>query len=313
MYYSVVAPAKVNFLLKILGVFEDGYHELNMFMERVGLCDELKIRRINSGITLEVLDSKILGSIDNNLAYKAAKLFIERTQIKEGVHIELKKNIPIAAGLGGGSSDAAAVLRALNVMFESELSDSQLAEMGLELGSDVPFFCYKSAAWVKGRGEKVRPVRAKGLNILIVNPKFPLSTPLVYKMWDELQEQNVKNTVISSANSMTISDLIEDSRGLTPLKVDASSALEKSAIGVCFQNDLEMATFKISPEVRDLKERVLALGARMALVSGSGPSVFGMFDSEKSCEVAAMQLPKGFDAWAVKTLSPGVEDPVREE
>jgi 4-diphosphocytidyl-2-C-methyl-D-erythritol kinase len=187
---QILAPAKINLSLKILGRRNDGYHELDTFIAPVSLCDEIKITRrsARTGIEFRCNDPSVPQG-DDNLAVRAAKVFFTATGIEPRISISLKKKIPHGAGLGGGSSDAASVLLALNDLFETKLPREALTEMAEPIGSDAPLFIFQSAALCKGRGEIVTPVKLKDrLHVLLLKPGFGVSTPEAYSYWQRSQE-----------------------------------------------------------------------------------------------------------------------------
>src|SRR5256886_9923533 len=167
---QILAPAKINLSLRVLGKRPDGFHEIETLIAPISLHDKIDIEKQNRWIDFSC-DDPTLSSGEDNLVVRAAKLFFEKTKIKSGVSIKLEKKIPHGAGLGGGSSDAAATLRALNELFETKLSREELAEPGSTIGSDVSFFLFESAAVCKGRGEIVEPAKLKTkLSILLLKP-----------------------------------------------------------------------------------------------------------------------------------------------
>jgi 4-diphosphocytidyl-2-C-methyl-D-erythritol kinase len=182
---QVFAPAKVNLTLKILGLRGDGFHEIETLITPISLCDEIRIEGGGNKKGIEFLcDDPSVPTAEDNLVVRAANLFFEVTGLAPVVSIELKKKIPHGAGLGGGSSDAASTLLALNQLFETELSREALAKMAETLGSDVPFFVSKSAAICRGRGELVTPIQLPGrLSILLLKPGFGVSTEWAYSRW----------------------------------------------------------------------------------------------------------------------------------
>ncbi|MBU0966194.1 MAG: 4-(cytidine 5'-diphospho)-2-C-methyl-D-erythritol kinase [Proteobacteria bacterium] len=252
------APAKINLYLKVLGRRHDGYHELSTWMQKLTLADEITLSSVSMGIKLQCPGSD-LAADESNLVHKAAVLFFKKTGLKIGVEIELVKNIPIAAGLGGGSSDAAAVLTGLNTLFSAGLSDKELMELGLSLGADVPFFVSGcSAAIATGVGEKLAKIDS--LNecwFVLVNPGFPVSTKWVFENFDRAQTVNF--TLTSGDNPYILGREINDS---IPEKLF---------------NDLESVTAARYPEVSKIKKELTDLGASSVLMSGSGPTVFGIF------------------------------------
>jgi 4-diphosphocytidyl-2-C-methyl-D-erythritol kinase len=184
-----LAPAKINLSLRVLGRREDGFHEIETHMVPLTLADELDIEWTVASIELTCSDPS-LPTGPENLAYRAAQLFIERhPPVGRGVRLTLEKRVPHGAGLGGGSSDAAAVLLALNELSGLRLPAGQLASLAAELGSDVPFFVYRSAATCRGRGERVEPVAlGEPLPLLLIKPPFPIPTPWAYSRWRDSRE-----------------------------------------------------------------------------------------------------------------------------
>jgi 4-diphosphocytidyl-2-C-methyl-D-erythritol kinase len=187
---QVSAPAKINLFLKVLRRRPDGFHQIETFISPISLCDQIKIdkNKRGQGISFRCDDPSVPRG-GENLAVRAANAFFAATQTKPAVSIVLKKKIPHGAGLGGGSSDAAAVLLALNQLFATKLSREKLAKLGSTIGSDVPFFIFESAAVCTGRGEIVTPRKLTGqLSILFVKPDFGVSTPWAYKRWQNSRE-----------------------------------------------------------------------------------------------------------------------------
>ena len=181
---QLLAPAKINLSLKVVAKRPDGFHEIETLMVPISLADTLDIDRTDApGIAFTCSDAS-LPVDDNNLVVRAAKLFIERTKISSGIRIHLEKRVPHGAGLGGGSSDAATALIGLNELFDAKLKTPELSAMAAELGSDIPFFVYRSAAMCRGRGELVEPVAFKEkLPLLLIKPGFGVPTPWAYKRW----------------------------------------------------------------------------------------------------------------------------------
>src|SRR5881409_2603838 len=187
---QVFAPAKINLSLKILGRRDDGFHEIETLIAQISLCEEIKIDKNDAqrGIRFRCDDPSVPQG-DDNLAVRAAKAFFKKMKIKSGVLIELKKKIPHGAGLGGGSSDAASTLMALNELFETKLTREALAKMAEGIGSDVPFFIFQSAAICRGRGELVSPIKLhEPLFILLLKPEFGVPTAWAYQRWRGARE-----------------------------------------------------------------------------------------------------------------------------
>jgi 4-diphosphocytidyl-2-C-methyl-D-erythritol kinase len=185
---QILAPAKMNLSLRILNQRPDGFHEIETLISPISLYDKIDIEKQNRWIDFSC-DDPTLSTGDDNLVVRAAKAFFEKTKIKSGVSIKLEKKIPHGAGLGGGSSDAAATLRGLNRLFETKLSREELARLGSTIGSDVPFFLFESAALCKGRGELVEPTKLKTkLSILLLKPAFGVSSAWAYSRWKDSKE-----------------------------------------------------------------------------------------------------------------------------
>ena len=187
---QVFAPAKINLSLKILSRRPDGFHDIETFVAPISLCDELKIDKNKAAEGVEFCcDDQFVPTGDENLVVRAAKAFFAAAKLKASVSIELKKKIPHGAGLGGGSSDAASTLLALNKLFETNLPREALAKLGETIGSDVPFFILESAAMCRGRGELVAPEKLKEkMSILLLKPEFGVATAWAYQRWQDSRE-----------------------------------------------------------------------------------------------------------------------------
>lgn len=262
---DIAAPAKVNLFLSVLGKRPDGYHDLISVMQKVDLVDRLHLCLEGSGISLSCPSSTIPED-SQNLVWRAARLFFDRTGIIGGVRITLRKKIPVAAGLGGGSSDAAATLLGLNTLCAAGLSEKELLGMAAVLGADVPFFVANMPmALVTGTGTELQPIAGPaGYWLVLVNPGLAVSTRWVY--------ENLLLT--SEANPYKLG-------GYSDLSEYAASLLEAGfACGACefgLFNDLETVTVLKYPVIQAIKEQLLADGAFAALMSGSGSTVFGLF------------------------------------
>lgn len=272
MSITVHTPAKVNLFLKIKGKRQDGYHELLTVFQSVDLCDTLYISLGGSGI--EVIAPEHIPQHHGNLAYAAAQAFYARTGLLPEVTITLNKTIPVEAGLGGGSSDAAAVLRALNALYHHPLADSQMQHLASQLGSDVGFFLYGGMAIGRGRGDIIELLpEVLPLWFRLVKPPFGLSTPLVYSEWDGTSHADWESF---------------------------RRSLQGPVEGLRLMNDLEVPAMRISPELGSLKAQLLQNGAAQALLSGSGSTVFGVYKQRPEND---MTLPAGYRQWIVKALS----------
>ena len=283
---SVRAPAKINLFLRVTGRRADGYHTLQTRMQKVGQFDLLKVQRGGEGVRLHCVGADLPENADN-LVHRAASLFLEtvaqrRGRTLGGVKISLTKNIPIAAGLGGGSSDAAAALKALNSLFETGLTAGELAAMGLELGADVPFFLADTpAALAVGIGEILTPVAPlSGCFVLLVNPGFSVSTRWVYQTFALTKEE--KTTIFKNFRESA------DPAGQPCL----SATVE--GLPAALENDLETVTITRYPEIGRIKEELLAHGAVAALMSGSGPTVFALFSDQQAAETCRVLFARRF-------------------
>ena len=277
---ELLSPAKVNVFLKITGQRIDGYHELLTVFVPVALYDKLTISKSDKG--LEVYCSgRGLPKNQNNLVSRAAISFFEKTGIKKGVKITLIKNIPISSGLGGGSSDAATTLKALNHLWPNALSKEDLEKLALSLGADVPFFLLQKPAIARGIGEILQPIESfPSFWYVIVSPNLIISTAWAYEKTKLKLTNNRNQNIIKrfKKNIFNIPDLLF--------------------------NDLERVTLVKYPFLSSIKESLLQLGALGALMTGSGPSIFGLFDSAKKAQEAGNILEsydKG-DVFVVKGL-----------
>src|SRR4029453_13027650 len=187
---QVIAPAKINLSLRVIGRRSDGFHEIETLITPISLCDEIKIeRRLGKQEIAFRCDDPSVPQGEDNIGVRAANIFFEETKITSGISIALKKRIPHGAGLGGGSSDAASTLLALNELLETKLPRETLVEMAEPIGSDIPFFIFQSAALCKGRGELVTPLRLKDeLSVLLLKPGFGVSTAWAYSHWRDSLE-----------------------------------------------------------------------------------------------------------------------------
>jgi len=263
---QVFAPAKINLSLRILNRRADGFHEIDTFIAPISLCDELTIERNKEGIDFRC-DEPSVPTGDGNLVVRAAKTFFERTNLKPAVAIELRKKIPQGAGLGGGSSDAAATLIALNQLFKIKLSLEELAELGSGIGSDVAFFIFGSAATCSGRGEIVKPKKLEQqLSILLLKPAFQVSTVWAYSRW-------------------------QHSRELPGVCYGA-----QEFAGQTFVNDLERPVFGKFVFLAELKMWLVKQPeVAAALMSGSGSTIFAVMRNGASPSLVAKRARKELD------------------
>ncbi len=270
----IESPAKVNLFLEVLEKREDGYHNVETILETVDLFDDIILKETKEGIEIES-DFPSLPLGRENLAYQAASLLKERLKIKRGVQITLDKRIPLASGLGGGSSNGASVLLGLNRLWDLNLSYEEVFDLAREMGADVPFFLRKGRALGRGRGDELQPLpQSPTLYFVLVSLGFEVSAKWAY--------ENLKGDLTKERRSIRMI--------LSALK---SSNTEK--IGNSLYNRLEEAVIPRHPQIARIKERLLELGAKGALMSGSGPSVFGIAEDDKRAEEIYGKIKKDFE------------------
>ena len=275
------ANAKINLVLDVTGKRDDGFHNVRMIMQTLELCDVIDISKTESKIVLTGNDSAL--NYDNtNLAFRAAELFFEKSRIAGGCKIHIEKNIPICAGMAGGSSDAATVLYALNQLYDKPLSENELLCYGAILGSDVPYCIMKGTVLAEGRGEVLTKIPTfTADNILIVKPDIGISTPWAYK--------NLKLNEINHPDIDKAIYYIGRKAELYPL----------------FENVFETVVFGEYPEVKEIKDAMLSLNANVALMSGSGPTVYGIFENKEDLENAYNIFTKKYkQVYITKTYNP---------
>ncbi|GAA0069757.1 4-(cytidine 5'-diphospho)-2-C-methyl-D-erythritol kinase [Clostridium sardiniense] len=251
------AYAKVNIALDVIGKREDGYHLLRMIMQAIDLYDEILIEKIDKGIRINC-NKPYVPTDERNLAYKAAKLFMDKFNIKSGVNITINKNIPVSAGLAGGSTDCAAVLKLMNKMFKTNLSNQELMDLGVKLGADVPYCIIGGTALCEGIGEKITKLKSfKDKILVLVKPPFGVSTKVVYQEFD-------LSKVVFHPNVEGLIKNIEEGN----LKYVASN----------MKNLLENVTLAKYKEIISIKQSMIECGSIGSMMSGSGPTVFAFFD-----------------------------------
>ena len=259
------SPAKVNLRLEILKKRKDGYHELRTVLQKISLHDTLYFSLKEAiGISI-VTDHPDLPIGKSNLVYRAAQSILERSNYRGGVHIKIKKRIPLGAGLGGGSSNAATTMKALNQLLGVDLSQKDLMEMGLRIGADVPFFFLEGAAIGLGIGERLKEIELPGLWYILIYPNFQISTSWAYQHFVLTKRQFHIN----------LQRLLRTSEGISHI----------------LRNDLEEVVSRQHPQITIMKKILIEAGALGALMTGSGPTVFGIF-SEKESELAAYRRVK---------------------
>ena len=253
----IKAYAKINISLDVIGKREDGYHLLEMIMQSIDLYDELNIEKQNKDITIKC-NKPYVPTDERNLAYKAARLFMEKYQINSGVSININKNIPVCSGLAGGSTDGAAVLKAMNKIFDINASDEELMGLGLQLGADVPYCIKGGTALCKGIGEEVTKLKDfKDKILVLVKPPFGVSTKSVYQEFDLTKARSHPNTDV-------LIKAIEEN----DLRLVANN----------MKNLLENVTLRKHKILISIKEEMKNSGSIGTMMSGSGPTVFAFFD-----------------------------------
>ncbi len=276
---TFMAPAKINLCLHVLGRRENGYHELAMAMQRVSLYDEITIN-VGSLAGVRVSCGGLeLPAGEDNIAASAARLLLATVGSNKGVDIEIVKKIPIAAGLGGGSSDAATVLLGITELLGLELGYEELADLGAQLGADVPFFLYQHPAWATGIGTQLELLPPlPEVAYLLVNPRIAVSTAEVYQSLQLTKGGEVAN--LPRFSVVTMADLC-----------------------ATLYNDLEAVTLEKFPLIAEIKELLLDSGAKGALMSGSGATVFGVYDDLVAATKAGEKLAIDND-WLVYPVLP---------
>jgi len=263
----VLSPAKINLLLKVAGKRKDGYHELLTLMVPVSFFDTLYLQKEKEGIELDAPDCGC--STADNLVFKAADLFKLETKIKDGIKIRIDKKIPFGAGLGGGSSNAAHTLIALNKLFNTGLKENRLCQMAMEIGADCPFFIHGKSALMGGRGDVLlADAMIKDRVYLLVIPPFGISTAKVFSKY--------KMSLTNSKDVFKMENITQE-----------SIAPEKYLL-----NELEDSAFELHPELETVKMNLIRAGALGALMSGSGSTVFGVFEDARHLEHAMIKLRK---------------------
>ena len=277
---DVKAFAKINLGLDVLGKRDDGYHEVRMIMQSIGLCDEISLEVLEEDVIRLSLEGAgpDVPEDERNIMYKAAALLKEHCSPRKGVYIRAVKHIPSRAGLGGGSADAAAVLKGMNGLFELGLDEKELRELGVRLGADVPFCIMEGTALAEGIGEILTPIKkAPHLYVLLAKPAEGVATGGIYKAIDE-------------------SGLMEGEEGRAHRKDCIDGLIRACDTGdvreLCGDliNIFEPVTEARQPLIAELRQRMLELGALGALMSGSGPTVYGLFDDSLRAEAARKGL-----------------------
>lgn len=275
--------AKINLTLDITGVRDNGYHDIETIMQTLNLFDLIIVDKTAKGIRIKT-NLKYLPEDSKNIAYVAAELFFKTSKIKGGAKILIHKNIPVGAGLAGGSGNGAVVLCALNKLYDYPLSEEEIIKISVKLGADVPYCIMGGTALAKGIGEKLTELRGvPKMTVLLVKPSISVSTADVYKQYDICKEKTHPDTEAMK------------------------KAIEKGdidKIANCLGNTLESVTLKNNPCVEDIKQKMILYGAAGSVMSGSGPTVFGIFNDEIKAKRAADKFFKKYEeVFICKTLN----------
>ena len=278
------AMAKINLGLDVTGRRPDGYHELRMVMQMINLYDKIEIIKLQTPEIIVETNLSFLPVNENNIVYKAAQLLMNKFHLTQGVRIVLEKHIPVAAGMAGGSSDAATVLYGMNKLFSLGMTKKQMMEEGVRLGADVPYCVLRTTALSEGIGEILTtlPPMPK-CHIVIAKPGISVSTKAVFGKLrvDEIEKHPDIDGIVEAIKAGSLTDIA-------------------GRLG----NTLEEVTIKDYPVIAQIKEEMLAQGALGALMSGSGPTVFGIFDDEKKAKNAYAVLKAGTQARQVFLTKP---------
>jgi len=277
---ELTAHAKVNLFLKVLGRRKDSHHTILTVFERISLADRIRISKIPKGIIISS-NRFITRFPKDNLVYKAADLMLKHGGLRCGVRIEIKKNIPIAAGLGGGSSDAAAVISGMNKLFGLKIENPRMVRLGARLGADVPFFILdKSFAIGRGRGERLKGIASKRrFWHLIVYPNIHLSTKEIYDSLDSLRQERppLPRCLTTDSYNVKIHSLLR-----IPMDIGTAESM--------LHNDLEVVAIRKKGIIGDVIECLTASLGKKAVVTGSGPSVFCLYRTRKEAESARREF-----------------------
>lgn len=296
------APAKINWFLIVLGLRDDGFHEIQSLMQKITLYDRLTFMSADK-LSIET-GTQI--PLEDNLIYKAALLLQKKCEIDAGALIGLDKNIPMGAGLGGGSSDAATALLGLNELWSLGLAMEELLDLAKQLGSDVPFFLHGPISFISGRGERVTPYNAlKIMSILLVKPSFDISTAWAYKKLAHMRSAEILDAGERALPLFDNNDLeLTKKAGKVNNIEHFIRNIERAEPGDIIDddfNDIECVVIESFPVIAEIKEKLHEQGAAFALMSGSGSTVFGVFDSREKADEASRSFQNFWTA-AVETV-----------
>lgn len=277
------AYAKVNLCLDVTGRRNDGYHDLWMVMQSISLHDTVEVSLTDDEEIKLMSDSEEMPLDESNLCYRAARSFFKETGIRKGARIRIEKNIPVSAGLAGGSTDCAAVLRILNKLNDNPFGNRRLLELGNSLGADVPFMMTGGTAICEGTGEIITELRSlKKTYCVLVKPDFGVSTPHVFKEFDKKEKKGfIDHKKVLKAIESNDLEMLSESTG----------------------NDLEEVTLNEYPILMEIRKGLKDMGASLSMMSGSGPTVFGLFEDPKKAENAYKKFKDKFSqTYLAKTM-----------
>ena len=282
---TIPAFAKINWSLRVLGRRDDGYHEIDTVLQTVSLHDTITFEETSDDVIRLWCDDRSIPADENNLVWRAAAALRERYSVRRGARIRLEKRIPAEAGLGGGSSDAAATLLALAILWEIEMAADDLAKIAEGVGSDVPFFLYGGTARATGRGSIVEPLEdSPQKHLIVIKPNASISTAKAYS--------TLNRAALTSSDSKPILFRSQAS--------NSSASIDLNVL----HNDFEPTVFQLEPEIERAKVALLKSGARAAMLSGSGSAVFGIFENQDAQEraIQAIELETGWRAFPCQTV-----------
>ncbi|WP_053954787.1 4-(cytidine 5'-diphospho)-2-C-methyl-D-erythritol kinase [Inediibacterium massiliense] len=279
---EIKGRAKINLSLDVLKRREDGYHEVKMIMQQIDLYDEISLKIIKNGIILNS-NCEYIPNHEGNIAYKAAQLMIHHFGIKQGIEIYIHKNIPVAAGLAGGSTDAAAVMIGMNELFNLKATKKELMDLGVNLGADVPFCILGGAALAEGIGEKLTSIQGFQEWIVLCKPNISVSTASVY-------------------GNLNVEQIIDHPK--TEVMIEALKNKDIKILSENLCNVLEPVTESMHPIIKDIKKKMLEYQALGSIMSGSGPTVFGIYKDYNKAKSAYENLSKIYNqVYIVKTYN----------
>lgn len=279
---QLVSYAKINLYLEVLEKLDSGYHNINSIMHQINLFDELEFEILDTGeIEIECSDKSLEN--DKNIAFKTTFLIKNQYQIDEGIKIKIKKNIPIGGGLAGGSGNAAATIKAMDELFNLNLTQDQMLDIGIQIGSDVPFQLIGGTCLVGGIGDEIQELdNISNINFIIINPGIDISTKWAYKEFDKLHEKNNLHHINKIINAINNNNINLISHNLF--------------------NDFELFVFNKFREIKEIKMDLIKYGALNSLMSGSGSTVFGIFENDQRADICYDKLKDKYP-FVMKTTS----------